>query len=53
LEHLVEVPAVYDGEELVTPAVLTKTFHANCLMRQEHTFSTDMGIPSTPQYDWA
>ncbi len=53
LEHLVEVPAVYDGEELVTPAVLTTTFHANCLMRNEHTFATDMGIPGTPQYDWA
>ena len=53
LEHLVEVPAVYDGEELVTPAVMTTTFHANCLMRNEHTFAADMGIPSTPQYDWA
>ena len=53
LEHLVEVPAVYDGEKLATPAVLTTTFHANCLMRNEHTFAKDMGIPGTPQYDWA
>ena len=53
LEHIVETPPVYDGEELITPAVLTSTFHANCLMRNEHTFATDMGIPGTPQYDWA
>ena len=53
LEHLIETPAIYVGEELIKPAVLTSTFHANCLMRNEHTFATDMGRPSTPQYDWA
>jgi len=52
LEHVVEEPAVYEGEELITPAVYTSTFHANVKMRQEHTFATDMGAPSTPQYDW-
>jgi len=52
LEHIVKEPAVYEGEELITPAVYTSTFHANVKMRQEHTFSTDMGAPSTPQYDW-
>ena len=52
LEHVIETPAVYDGEELVTPAVYTTTFHANAKMRQEHTFATDMGVPGTPQYDW-
>ena len=55
LEHLIETPAVYDedGETVLQEAVYTTTFHANCLMRNEHTFATDMGIPSTPQYDWA
>ena len=53
LEHIVEEPAVYEGEELVQAPVYTSTFHANVKMRQEHTFATDMGIPSTPQYDWA
>lgn len=53
LENLVETPPEYDGETLVKEAIYTTTFHANCLMRTEHTFATDMGIPSTPQYDWA
>ena len=53
LEHVIETPAVYDGEELVTPATYTSTFHGNAKMRQEHTFVTDMGTPGTPQYDWA
>ena len=53
LENLVETPAVYDGETVLQEAVYTTTFHANCLMRNEHTFATDMGIPTTPQYDWA
>ena len=53
LENLVETPAEYDGETLVKEATYTTTFHANCLMRTEHTFATDMGTPSTPQYDWA
>ena len=53
LEHLVETPAVYDGETVLQEIVYTTTYHANCLMRNEYTFATDMGIPGTPQYDWA
>jgi len=54
LGHLVETPAVYDEDgELVTPAVMTTTFHANVRMRKEHTFATDMGKPSKSQYKWA
>jgi alpha-beta hydrolase superfamily lysophospholipase len=53
LEHLVETPAVYEGEELIEPATYTQTFHANVLLREEFTFATDMGQPTTPQHDWA
>ena len=54
LDRLVEIPAEYDEEgNIITEAVLTTTYHANAKMRNEHTFATDMGVPSTPQHDWA
>ena len=55
LEHLVEVPAVIDEEgNVVTPAVMTTTFHANVHSVVEHDFATAMQAPPTqPQYDWA
>ena len=54
LGHIVETPAVFDEEgELVTPAVMTKTYHANVRMRKPHDFKKDMGKPNKPQYKWA
>lgn len=54
LGHIVETPAVFDEEgELVTPAVMTKTYHANVRMRKPHDFKKDMGKPTKPQYAWA
>ena len=54
LGHIVETPAVVDEEgNVVTPAVMTKTFHANVRMRKPHDFATDFGPPKGPQYAWA
>ena len=54
LGHIVETPAVVDEEgNVITPAVMTTTFHANVRMRKPHTFATDMNKPSKPQYAWA
>jgi len=54
LGHIVETPAVFDEEgNVVTPAVMTKTYHANVRMRKPHTFTTDTGEPTKPQYAWA
>lgn len=52
LEHLIETPAVIEDGEIVTPAVMTTTFHANVLTRVPHEFATAMQ-PTTPQHDWA
>jgi hypothetical protein len=54
LGHIVETPAVFDEEgNVVTPAVMTTTFHANVRMRKPHDFKKDMGKPNKPQYAWA
>ena len=54
LGHIVETPAVLDEEgNVVTPAVMTTSFHANVRMRKPHTFTTDTGEPTKPQYAWA
>ena len=54
LGHIVDTPAVVDEEgNVVTPAVMTKTYHANVRMRKPHDFKKDMGKPNKPQYAWA
>ena len=54
LGQIVETPAVFDEEgNVVTPAVMTKTYHANVRMRKPHDFKKDMGKPTKPQYAWA
>jgi hypothetical protein len=54
LGHIVETPAVVDEEgNVVTPAVMTKTYHANVRMRKPHDFKKDVGKPTKPQFAWA
>lgn len=54
LEHLVEESAVFDQEgNLLQEAVITPTFHANVRMDNPHSFATDMGVPTQPQFGWA
>lgn len=54
LEHLVQTPPEIDKEgNIITPPVMTETFHANVRMRNPYNFTTNFGKPSSPQFDWA
>lgn len=49
LGKLVATPAVMDDEgNVVTPAVMTTTFHANVTACEGLTFATEIPAPTTP-----